>query len=380
MGALLRRVDAWQRRRAWVAFPFAVVKKFGEDQAGNLAALIAYYAIFSVFPLLLALSTLLAFVLHGHPGLQAQVTDSALKNLPLVHIKTANTPSGNVLALVLGLAISLWSGLGVAKSAQTAFNTVYLVAHTDRPNFIKATLRSLAIVTVGGLGLIVTTVISSAVTSVHTLFGVHVGIGLRVVGIAIAIALNAALFLLLFRWLTVRHVRWRDALPGALISAVVLQVLQLAASALIAHKLNGASSTFPKDVAGVVVLLSWFYLQAQVVLLAVEVNVVRQYNLWPRALTDPPATEADFRAYEAYAERERYRPEEDVDTEFGGRPNPVENPTDDARPRTQPEPEPDAGPVETRVRTITTVDPYPYEPDRPQPRSGGRLRRLFQRG
>jgi membrane protein len=321
MGALLRRLDAWQRDRAWAGFPFAVIKKFGEDQAGNLAALVAYYAIFSVFPLLLALSTILAFVLHGHPDLQAQVTDSALKNLPLVHIQTSNSHSGSIAALVVGLAISLWSGLGVAKSAQTAFDTVYLVAHTDRPSFVKSTLRALALVAVGGLGLIMTTVISSGVTSVHTIFGVHVGIGLQVAGTAIAIVLNTVLFLVLFRWLTVRHVRWRDALPGALLSAVALQALQLLASALISHQLKGASTTYGKDVAGVIVLLSWFYLQAQIVLLAVEVNVVRQYRLWPRALSDPPATEADFRSYEAYAERERYRPEEGVDTEFGGKPN-----------------------------------------------------------
>ena len=129
---------------------------------------------------------------------------------------------------------------------------------------------------------------------------------------------------MLFRWLTVRRVAWRDSLPGAVLSAVALQVLQLAASAFISHKLKGASTTYGKDVAGVIVLLSWFYLQAQVVLLSAEVNVVRQYRLWPRALTDPPATEADFRTYEAYAERERYRPEEDVDTEFGGKPNPTD--------------------------------------------------------
>jgi hypothetical protein len=122
-------------------------------------------------------------------------------------------------------------------------------------------------------------------------------------------------------------VRWRDALPGALLSAFALQVLQLLASALIAHKLNGASRTYGKDIAGVVVLLSWFYLQAQVVLLAAEVNVVRQYRLWPRALTDPPATEADFRAYEAYAERERYQPQEDVETSFDGEANPAEDAT-----------------------------------------------------
>ena len=388
MGAILRRLDRWQRRRRWAGFSFAVLKKFGEDQAGNLAALIAYYAIFSVFPLLLVLTSVLAFVLHGHPGLQADVTHSALRNLPLVSIP-ANAPGGNVIAAVVGLAISLWSGLGVAKSAQTAFNTVYLVSHTDRPNFLRSTLRSLALVAVGGLGLILTTVISSAVTSVHSIFGVQVGIGLRIVGIALAVALNAALFLVLFRWLTVRHVQWRDALPGAVLSAVALQVLQLLASALIAHKLSGASKTYGKDVAGVIVLLSWFYLQAQVVLLAVEVNVVRQYGLWPRALTDAPATEADFRTYEAYAERERYQPDEDVDTEFSGRPNPVDNPTGDAHAGTDgdssgvadaPSKEDSEQPgQQSQQRTITTVDPYPYESAAAEPEKPGRLRALLRR-
>jgi YihY family inner membrane protein len=311
----LNRLDRLQQRRAWAAFPFAVVKKFGEDQAGNLAALIAYYAIFSIFPLMLAMSTILGFVLHGHPEWQSTVTDSALKNLPLVGNHQPPPLHGNVAALVIGLALALWSGLGVAKAAQTAFNTVYLVAHTDRPNFLKSTVRALGLVAVGGFGLILTTILSSAVTSVRSVGGVDVGPGLRVVGIAIAVALNTALFLLLFRWLTVRDVRWRDAAPGALMSAIALQALQLASSAFIAHKLKGASSTYG-NFAAVIVLLSWFYLQAQVVLLAAEVNVVRQYKLWPRAMTDAPATEADFRTYEAYAERERYQPEEDVDTSF----------------------------------------------------------------
>jgi len=313
----LDRLDRLQQRRAWAAFPFAVMKKFGEDQAGNLAALIAYYAIFSIFPLMLALTTVMSFVLHGHPELQHGVTQSALRNLPLINLP-ASPPSGSVTALVVGLALSLWSGLGVAKAAQTAFNTVYLVAHTDRPNFLKSTSRALRLVVMGGGGLIVTTIIASAVTSVHSIGGVGVGIGLRVAGTAVAVALNAALFVVLFRWLTVRPIRWRDALPGALLSAAALQVLQLAASAFIAHKLSGASKTYGKDVAGVVVLMSWFYLQAQVVLLAAEVNVVKQFTLWPRALTDAPATEADFRTYEAYAERERYREDEDVDTSFHG--------------------------------------------------------------
>jgi YihY family inner membrane protein len=298
-----------------LAFPFAVIKKFGDDQAGNLAALVAYYAIFSIFPLLLVLSTALGFVLHGHSQWQHDVTQSALKNLPLVKVRATPT-NGSLVALVVGSLLALWSGLGVAKTAQTAFNTVYLVARTDRPNFLKSALRALAIVLVGGSGFILTTALSSAVTSVTSIGGLDVGVGLRIAGIALAIALNTLLFLVLFRWLTVRPVGWRDAWPGAVISAVALQLLQLGASALIAHKLKGASTTYGKDVASVIVLLSWFYLQAQVVLLAAEVNVVRHYKLWPRALTDAPATPADYRAYEAYAERERYQQDEEVDTSF----------------------------------------------------------------
>lgn len=315
MGALLARLDAWQRSRSWLAFPFAVLKKFGEDQAGNLAALVAYYAIFSIFPLLLALSTVLGFVLHGHPEWQNGVTQSALKNFPLVGNHQPPPLQGNIAALVIGLSLALWSGLGVAKTAQTAFNTVYLVAHTDRPGFLPGLGRALALVLVGGFGLVFTTVLSGAVTSVHSIGGVDVGTGLRFAGIAVAVLLNAVLFLVLFRWLTVRHVAWRDALPGAVISAVVLQLLQVLSTAFVSHKLKGASTTYG-NFAAVIVVLSWFYLQAQVVLLAAEVNVVRQYRLWPRALTDPPATEADYRAYEAYAERERYQPEETVDTDF----------------------------------------------------------------
>lgn len=317
MKAFLRRLDRFQQRHRWAAFPFAVFKKFSEDQAGNLAALVAYYAFFSVFPLLLAFSTILGFVLHGHPDWQRAVEHSAFAQLPLVGDKEQPAPlHGNIAALVVGLGLAMWSGLGVGKTAQTAFNTVYLVSQTDRPNFLRSTLRAGGLVVIGGIGLIVTTVLSTAVTSATSIDGVELGPGLRVVGIALAIALNTALFLLLFRWLTVRDVPWRAALPGAVISAAALQALQLAATAFIDHKLKGASSTYGKNFGAVVVLLSWFYLQAQFVLLAAEVNVVKQYKLWPRGLADPPETEADYRAYEAYAERERYRPHEEVDTSF----------------------------------------------------------------
>src|ERR1700760_605724 len=80
----VRAFDRAQQRRFWLAIPVAVVKKFGDDQAGSLAALIAYYAFFSLFPLLLVFVTVLGFVLQGNPHAQQAVQDSVLSQFPVI--------------------------------------------------------------------------------------------------------------------------------------------------------------------------------------------------------------------------------------------------------------------------------------------------------
>ena len=84
-------IDGFQQRRPLLAVPFAVVKKFGEDQAGNLAGLVAYYGFFSIFPLLLVLVSVLGIVLRGHTGLQQRVVSSVLGNFPIVGPESAAT-------------------------------------------------------------------------------------------------------------------------------------------------------------------------------------------------------------------------------------------------------------------------------------------------
>jgi len=53
----LRALDAWQQRHRLTAVIFAVVKKFGDDQAGSFVAMLTYYAFVATFPLLLVLVT-----------------------------------------------------------------------------------------------------------------------------------------------------------------------------------------------------------------------------------------------------------------------------------------------------------------------------------
>src|SRR5919199_1167246 len=81
---LYDRVDSFQQRHGVLGFPLAVWQKYGDDQGGYLAASITYYAFFSLFPLLLVFTTVLGFVLHGHPKLERSIVDSALAQFPVI--------------------------------------------------------------------------------------------------------------------------------------------------------------------------------------------------------------------------------------------------------------------------------------------------------
>lgn len=320
--SVVEELDQTQQRRAWLAFPFAIYKKFGDDRAGASASLLAYYTFFSIFPLMLVAVTVLGFVLHSHPQLQAQAFHSVLNLFPIIGSQDPVHPlTGSLFALIIGSVLALWSGLGVASQAQAVFNTLYSVPRKDWPGFLPRILRSLEAVVVGGTGFLLTTAISGAITGAGS-YGLTLGIGLRVLAAIVAIALNTALFTLLFNRLTVRELRWRDTLPGACLAAASWYALQLGGTALVAHKLKGAEHTYG-TFAAVIGLLTLFHLQAQLTLYAVEINVVRTDHLWPRGIrsfTNTPTTEADHRAYSSYAERNRFADpaHEQVDVDFTG--------------------------------------------------------------
>ena len=151
---LLRRADKQQQQRPWIAFPYAVMKKFGDDQAGNLAALIAYYGFLSLFPLMLVLVTLLGLLLRNNPELQDTIRTSALANFPVLGEQISNNVHslrGSDLALGIGLALSLWAGLGVMKVLQTAMKAVWNVPYRHRPNFWLSLLRAMIMLLVLGV-------------------------------------------------------------------------------------------------------------------------------------------------------------------------------------------------------------------------------------
>jgi uncharacterized BrkB/YihY/UPF0761 family membrane protein len=134
-------------------------------------------------------------------------------------------------------------------------------------------------------------------------------------GILLALAVNLLLFFAAFRLLTSEEVDTGDLVPGVIVGAVLLQILQHVGGYYVDHVLRHTKQTSGLF-AFVLGLLTWLYLGGQVTLLAAEINVVSARRLWPRSFFSDPLLDADRRALTASAEVEERIQEENVEVSF----------------------------------------------------------------
>ncbi|HEV3046872.1 MAG TPA: YihY/virulence factor BrkB family protein [Solirubrobacteraceae bacterium] len=318
LGERLRALDRRQQQSRHSAFVAAVIKKYGEDQAGQLAALIAYYGFVSLFPLLLVFVTVLGFVLQGNPSAQNSVLHSTLHQFPIIGTQlqdNVHSLTGSGVSLAIGLAGSLLAGLGITSASQNAFNRVWSVPHKHRPNFLIARLRGLGVLFALGTLVILSTVAAAFVTAGGQ--GILAILG----GVLVALIVNLLLFFAAFRLLSTERVETRDLLPGVVVAALLWTLLQHVGGYYVDHVVRHAKETSGLF-AFVLGLLAWLYLGAQVTIVAAEVNVVKARRLWPRSFFSDPLLEADRRALTFSAEIEERVEEEQVDVSFDPSPSP----------------------------------------------------------
>ncbi len=317
----------WQQRHTVAAFPVAVVRKFSDDRAGRLAALIAYYGFFSLFPAMLVFVTVLGFALDGRPDLAQKVADSALTQFPIIGGQLADSVGeplrGSGPALAIGLVAALWAGLGAMQAIQDAMNGVWDVERARYPNFFIKRARSVIMLTILGLLLLLSTALGQF--SLHFVHGRWASAAL----FAAAMVLNAMGFAVAFRLLTVADLRWRDVAPGAGLAAVGYSVLQLVGGAVVAQRLKAAGRGSGHGIgqvygtfAVVIGLLSWIFLVAQIMVFAAEVNVVVRRRLWPRSIAGRPITPSDRRSAAAQAEEHSFDKSMSVEVVFVDEPAP----------------------------------------------------------
>jgi len=306
----IRAFDRRQQKHRWLAFPVAVIKKFADDQANGLAALVAYYAFFSLFPLLLVFVTILGFVFHNNPSVQHSITNSVLARFPIIgsDIK-AHELHGTAVAIVLGILASVWAGLGVTQAAHNAFDKVWAVPFKERPDFLRRRLRGLILMVALGVLFVLSSIVSGAMSS----SGLG-GPALKVAGYALSLAINFGLFAAAFRILTSPSVPTSCLWIGVAIASVLWEILQFFGGYYVQHVLRHANSTYG-TFALVLGLLVWLHLGAQTTVYAAEINVVLARHLWPRRLFDPPRPE-DEETLRRLAKMEERSQQETVDVHF----------------------------------------------------------------
>ncbi|MDQ1401218.1 MAG: hypothetical protein QOK20_3150 [Acidimicrobiaceae bacterium] len=307
----IRGIDGWQQRTRGVNVVFAVIKKFGDDRGSSLAAMLAFYGLLALFPLLLVLTTILGFI--GNQRLESGVVGSTLSQFPVYGQQIGHNVShplqGSTIGLTVGLLGLLYGSLGVAQAGQHAMAQIWNVPGVVRPGFVPRLVRSLLLFGAMGAGMAASAVVSGVIT------GSGRGIAERLLAVLAAATLNVGLYFVVFRLLTPRQIATRHLAAGAAAGGIGYTILTTGGTALIQHQLRHAQAVYGQY-GFILGLIGWLYLVSTVTLYAAEANVVVTRRLWPRSIVQPPLTDADRRVLSDIAQQEERRPEESVDVGF----------------------------------------------------------------
>jgi membrane protein len=300
-----------------------VVYKFFDDQGSYLAAIITYYAFIAIFPLLLIASSVLGFLLQANDHLEHQVLNSALRQFPIVGTQLGQPHGlrGSTSAIVIGALAALYGALGLGQAAQNAICVSLAIPRNSRLNPVVSRLRSVLLLLVAGLTILVVAVLT-ALPSHSDVVGLDIGGWLQWALKLASVTVTAVVLAVMVKFSSSSRQNFRQVIPGALVVAILWQLLQAIGGVYVNHvvtRANSINSVF----ALVLGLVALIYLAATVAVLGLEINVVLANRLYPRALLTPftdavELTEADRRVYTMYAQAQRHKGFEQVRVDFDG--------------------------------------------------------------
>jgi len=315
------RVDDFQRRHRVLGVPVAIVYKFFDDQGGYLAAVLTHYSFLAILPLLLIASSVLGFVLQNDPTLQQEILTSALAQFPIVGDQLGRPEGiqGSTSAVVVGILAATYGAIGLGQAAQNAVNVAWAIPRNSRLNPIHSRLRSLVGVVLAGLALALVVLITSFSSHVEA-FNADLGGGVHWLVVAATVAVSAGVLALMMRVSTPQKEGLREVLPGAVLIAVLWQLLQMLGGVYVSNVIKDASA-MNAIFAVVLGLVALLYIASVMAILGLETNAVLAKRLYPRALLTPftdsvRLTDADRRVYREYAQAQRHKGFEQVQVTF----------------------------------------------------------------
>jgi membrane protein len=253
---------------------------FSKHQDGRLAAALAYYAVFSLAPLLLIVIALVGLFL-GESNAERQVqgelqTVVGVNGVQFINVLIAGSAHHNTgrIALIVGGALVLFSAIGMFLALQNALDEVFEIKPGNRGGFVGLVILRLhallvivvlAFVAIGALALV--NVIGGVM---QTSLGARFAAVAFEIGSAIVNVVAMTVFLaVVYRVLPQCPVLWKSAFTGAVVTAAIL----LAGEAVLSLYFTRLHPAAPYGAAGgIVVLLLWIYYSAQLMLFGAEIT------------------------------------------------------------------------------------------------------------
>ena len=309
---IIAALDEWQRRTRGAGVPYAVIKKFGDDNANLQVLALAWYGFTAIFPLLLVVVTIFGFI--GQKSLGTGVLDT-LHKFPVVgsSFNPSNDSAlhGSLAGLVIGLLGLIYGAQGVTQSAQQAMATVWNVPQTKVVKFLPRLGRSLAGLVIIGGAFLVNAALSTYATGGTSSYAIRVPV------LAGLLIINTGLYLASFTVLTPKVVSPRGLLPGAILGSIGFTALITVGTGLLTHQLSSASNTYG-TFGGVIGIVAILLLLAKLSIYAAELNPVLSRSLYPRALPmGGEPTDADHQVLTDLAHAQQRKPDQVIGVGFG---------------------------------------------------------------
>src|SRR5690606_24821412 len=148
------RVMVLRRRNAVIDVGVDTLDGWRRHISGRNASTVAFFGFLSIFPLMLAATTILGFVLQGNEDLQQRILEGAFADIPVIGPQLADDPTsldGSFVALVVGLVGALWSATKAFVGIQMAQDDVWEVDVDDRVGMPQQRAKALlGMVIIGG--------------------------------------------------------------------------------------------------------------------------------------------------------------------------------------------------------------------------------------
>lgn len=306
------KINLYQQSHKYLSFAYAVIKKYGQDNGSYQSAIITYYSILSLFPLLIVFTNLTQIILKNNLALKNRIASSINHYFPIIGNQLTQNirgERGSGIAVAVSLIIIFYGALGCASALQYAVNNVWKIPKINQPNYIKNITRNLGIVVGGGLGFILASTLSTYVTIIlgHDIF-------IKILATLLSTLILWITFIWVFKLSTSGNKTFRQVFLSSAIAAIGLQIIQSLGGIILSHEIKGLKNGYGAF-SLIIGLLFWIYLQAEVILYSVEIEVVRVYHLYPRSFNNR-LTIKDKEAYEKNTKSTKQHVDENISVGF----------------------------------------------------------------